>query len=157
MQGGDLLNPDQLMNLAAPGAPEAAPSAVASAKRLLFLIPFLHLLPLPAMPDISEAKFCFKQLARVRDPRRPARAKAPVEAGRAERLRAAGCAEGGSGRWLPRRPPGPALTSGSGSQAVEGPGMWPWAAEMRVQHGPPEPSPCLSPRSPPSGPELPRP
>lgn len=95
MQGGDLLNPDQLMNLAAPGAPEAAPSAVASAKRLLFLIPFLYLLPLPAMPDISEAKFCFKQLARVRDPRRPARAKAPVEAGRAERPRAACRLRGG--------------------------------------------------------------
>lgn len=35
MQGGDLLNPDRLMNLAGPGAPEAAPSAVTSAKFLL--------------------------------------------------------------------------------------------------------------------------
>lgn len=67
VQGGDLLNPDQLMNLASPGAPEAAPSVVASAKFFLFLIPFFLLLPLPIMPDISKAKFCYKQLACVRD------------------------------------------------------------------------------------------
>lgn len=66
MQGGDLLNPEQLMNLAA-GSPEAAPSMVASAKFLsLFLIPFFLLLPLPIMPDISKANFCYKQLACVR-------------------------------------------------------------------------------------------
>lgn len=67
MQGGDLLNLDQLMNLAGLGVLEAAPSVVASAKFLLFLIPSFLLLPLPIMPDISKAKFCYKQLACVRD------------------------------------------------------------------------------------------
>lgn len=56
------------MNLAGPGVLKAAPSVVASAKfLLLFLIPFSLLLPLPIMPDISKAKFCYKQLACVRD------------------------------------------------------------------------------------------
>lgn len=41
---------------------------VASAKYLLlFLIPYLLLLPLPITPDISKAKFCYKQLACVGD------------------------------------------------------------------------------------------
>lgn len=68
VQGGDLLNPRRLMNLAGREPRRLRrPSVVASAKYLLlFLIPYL-LLPLPIMPDISKAKFCYKQLACVRD------------------------------------------------------------------------------------------
>ena len=64
-QGGDLLDVERLRSRP-PGA-GAAPSAVASAQLLLFfLIPFLPL-PLPMTPDISEAKFGYKQLACVRE------------------------------------------------------------------------------------------
>lgn len=113
MQGGDLLDPDQLMNPAGPGGPGAAHSVVASAQLLLFfLIPFLPL-PLPMTPDISKAKFGYKQLACVRELGRRAAARQGWE----ER-------EGGlgAGREDPAQEvgPGPGLTVGQGLQAQEG-------------------------------------
>ena len=86
---------------------------VASAQLLLFfLIPFLPL-PLPMTPDISKAKFGYKQLACVRELGRRAAARQGWE----ER-------EGGlgAGREDPAQEvgPGPVLTVGQGLQAWEG-------------------------------------
>ena len=86
---------------------------MASAQLLLFfLIPFLPL-PLPMTPDISKAKFGYKQLACVRELGRRAAARQGWE----ER-------EGGlgAGREDPAQEvgPGPVLTVGQGLQAQDG-------------------------------------
>lgn len=83
------------MNPAGPGGPGAAPSVVASAQLLLFfLIPFLPL-PLPMTPDISKAKFGYKQLACVRELGRRAAAR--------QRREEPGAAWELTQRTLPRR------------------------------------------------------
>ena len=106
---------------------------VASAQLLLFfLIPFLPF-PLPMMPDISEAKFGYKQLACVRELGR----RAAARQGWDER-------EGGLGAgredpaqevWL-----GTVLTVGRGLQAWEGLQGAPPSAPRRPDRGRPGPS-----------------